>query len=113
MKMKAMIYALGTENSAGTTNFAAVLLGVSFWLAISLCSSAQTVSALYSFKKNSLSQSPQFVTPAQGRDGSLYGTTSRGETGGTVFRISTKGLGAPQLFAFSGTNGSQPFGGVT
>jgi uncharacterized repeat protein (TIGR03803 family) len=79
-----------------------------------LCSSAaqaQTVSVVYSFKKSSLSQRPQFVTPAQGRDGKLNGTTS-GSQNGTVFAISAAGSGG-QLFALDGTNGSQPFGGVT
>src|SRR5258708_7410427 len=69
--------------------------------------SAQNVTALYNFNNSNSSQGPEFVTPAQGRDGKLYGTTV-----GSVFRIATDGRGG-QLFAFDGTDGAQPFGGVT
>src|SRR6266498_1267141 len=88
-----------------------LFLGIAICLALPVSTSAQSVSVLYSFKKNSLSQRPGIVTPAQGRDGSLYGTTT-GSQSGTVFRVSTKGSGG-QLFALSGTNGSGPSAGVT
>lgn len=67
----------------------------------------QSVTLLYSFNGSNSSQGPEFVTPEQGKDGKLYGTTV-----GSVFRISTDGAGG-QIFAFDGTNGAQPFGGVT
>lgn len=72
---------------------------------------AQTVSVVYSFKSNSLSQYPLLVTPAQGRDGSLYGTTE-GSQNGTIFRISPLGSGG-QVFALDGTDGSGPNAGLT
>jgi uncharacterized repeat protein (TIGR03803 family) len=72
---------------------------------------AQSVAVVYNFNGTNSSQYPQIVTPAQGRDGKLYGTTEGG-AGGSVFRIATSGSGG-QLFALDGTDGSQPFGGVT
>src|SRR5258708_1942235 len=72
---------------------------------------AQNVSVLYNFSKNGTSQHPQFVTPAQGRDGALYGTTEGGANG-IIFRVSTTGLGG-QLFVFDGTNGADLFAGLT
>jgi uncharacterized repeat protein (TIGR03803 family) len=72
---------------------------------------AQTVNVVYSFKSNSLSQYPLLVTPAQGRNGSLYGTTE-GSENGTIFRVSTVGTGG-QLFALNGTDGEGPAAGLT
>ncbi len=87
------------------------LIFIAAWFMLSLAASAQNISVLYNFGKNSLSQSPQFVRLAQGRDARLYGM-SRGSQNGTVFQISTKGSGG-QLFAFDGTNGLDPTSGVT
>ncbi len=50
----------------------------------------------------------------QGVDGSLYGTTSVGGTNGgcgTIFQATTNG-GFSSLASFSGTNGSNPYGGL-
>src|SRR5258708_7556844 len=73
-------------------------------------SSGQTVTDIYSFTGQGSSQDPSFVTPAQGRDGALYGTT-QGFGGypdyGSVFRLTTTGLGG-QLFAFDYTRGGNP-----
>ncbi len=71
---------------------------------------AQTVTDIYSFTGQGSSQDPSFITPAQGRDGALYGTT-QGSGGfpdyGSVFRLTTAGLGG-QLFAFDYTDGGNP-----
>jgi len=44
------------------------------WAATALVASAQTVTTLYSFKLSD-GANPEFVTPAQSRDGDIYGTT--------------------------------------
>lgn len=74
---------------------------------------AQTVSNVYNFTGQSGAANPFYGTLAQGRDGTLYGTTYQLSGGdGSVFKVTTKGAGG-SLFAFSGTNGLNPFGGVT
>jgi uncharacterized repeat protein (TIGR03803 family) len=76
-------------------------------------SPAQTVNFIHSFTGTS-SQYPGNVTPAQGRDGTLYGTTAGlvGSNYGTIFKLTTTGAFG-QLFTFDSTNGSQPNGGLT
>src|SRR5258708_38909276 len=74
-------------------------------------SSAQTVTALYSFTATGNSLSPFEVAPAQGRDGKLYGTT-QGSTFGSVFSLRTSGAES-DLFVFDNTDGAGPSGGVT
>jgi hypothetical protein len=71
---------------------------------------AQTVKAVYSFAPNSNSQYPFGVTPAQGRDGKLYGTMT-GSTFGTVFTLRTSGAES-DLFAFDNTDGAGPSAGL-
>jgi uncharacterized repeat protein (TIGR03803 family) len=71
---------------------------------------AQTVSVVYTFDGSNASQGPE-GTPAQGRDGKLYGT-AYGLTSGAIFRLATNGP-LNQLFALNGTNGANPSSGVT
>jgi uncharacterized repeat protein (TIGR03803 family) len=73
---------------------------------------AQTVKAVASFPGAGAEAAPQVVTPAQGRNGELYGTTS-GASGsyGSLFEASPTGsLRFP--FEFSSTGGGQPSTGV-
>ncbi len=101
------------RHTTPSTSLPPVLVAVVLCCAMCLGTGrAQNATVVYSFRKNGPSQLPQFVTPAQGRDGILYGTTAQGGADGSVFRISTSGAGGG-IFAFDGTNGSQPFGGVT
>src|SRR4029077_456832 len=72
---------------------------------------SQTVNHVYSFTSQGSSQGPHQVTPTQGRDGRLYGTTE-GSSYGSIFRLSTAGS-FTDLFAFSFTNGCCPAGNVT
>jgi uncharacterized repeat protein (TIGR03803 family) len=74
---------------------------------------AQTVKAVASFPGAGAEAAPQFVTPAQGRNGELYGTTF-GASGsyGSFFEVSNTGaLRFP--YEFNSTDGGQPTGGVT
>jgi uncharacterized repeat protein (TIGR03803 family) len=74
---------------------------------------SQTLKSVASFSGKGSAAQPQFVTPSQGRDGKLYGTTF-GAAGsyGSVFQLATAGaLAFPHVF--DSTNGSQPSGGVT
>ncbi len=78
-------------------------------------SPAQTVTDVFTFSGTGASQNPAFVTPTQGRDGKLYGTTfgpTSGTSLGSVFKITTTGSGG-DLYAFNGTQGANPFGGLT
>jgi len=74
-------------------------------------SSAQTVQDVRSFSGAGNSQYPYLVTPTQGRDGDLYGSTT-GLNYGSVFRLQTTGAEA-DIFAFDNTDGYGPDGGVT
>jgi uncharacterized repeat protein (TIGR03803 family) len=71
---------------------------------------AQTVAVVHSFDGSNASQGPE-GTPAQGRDGKLYGT-AYGLTSGAIFRLATNGP-LNQLFALNGTDGANPSSGVT
>lgn len=73
-------------------------------------SSAQTVTDLYSFTGRNSSVEPSNVTPTQGRDGSLFGTTET--PNGTIFKVATTGT-FRQLDVFSSATGDEPNGGVT
>jgi len=87
------------------------MLGIgSLVLLFTFMSTAQTVSVVHSFDSSNASQFPA-GTPAQGRDGKLYGTAV-GQTSGSVFRLTASGQ-FDQLFALSGTNGLNPSSGVT
>ncbi len=75
---------------------------------------SQTVTDIYNFTGTNASGVPLYVTPTQGRNGQLFGTTG-GEGGtnyGTIFQLSTKGA-LKQLFTFNNTTGSQPNAGLT
>lgn len=75
---------------------------------------AQNVSDIYTFTGNNSSAIPLAVTPAQGRDGWLYGTTYGlgGIEYGTIFKVAATGT-FKQLYTFNGTNGSLPNAGVS
>ena len=73
---------------------------------------AQTVNVIYNFRGGDAGV-PNYVIPAQGRDGRLYGTTYGILSAmGSIFRVSTSGQ-SHFLVAFDGTNGAKPIGGVT
>jgi uncharacterized repeat protein (TIGR03803 family) len=83
-------------------------------LANALPRSDQTViTELYSFKGKPSSSYPYEVTPAQGRNGSLFGNTAGGGTldDGTIFRLTTKG-GYGLLYSFADKT-DDPEGGLT
>jgi uncharacterized repeat protein (TIGR03803 family) len=73
--------------------------------------SAQVVTDLHSFNSIGSSQDPLWVTPTQGRDGKLYGTTGGFNDDGSIVRFQITGQGG-QIFAFDGSNGDQPAAGV-
>jgi uncharacterized repeat protein (TIGR03803 family) len=76
-------------------------------------SQGQTFEDVFKFRHYPQAGNPFFVSPAQGRDGRLYGTTLGGGTlgNGTVFRLTTEGVGGV-LYSFDGTNGNSPYGGL-
>ncbi|HEY6763842.1 MAG TPA: choice-of-anchor tandem repeat GloVer-containing protein [Candidatus Sulfotelmatobacter sp.] len=89
---------------------AATLLFVAALSAVGL---AQTVSEVFGF--TGAAPAPGTVTPAQGRNGRLYGTTSgfgRTVTNGTVFSLSPIGKGGT-IYTFNGTDGSHPQSSLT
>lgn len=67
------------------------------WLALLLIAvsagPAQTVIDIYNFTGQNSSAAPSEVTPAQGRDGNLYGTTygQGGSNYGTIFKVTLLG----------------------
>jgi uncharacterized repeat protein (TIGR03803 family) len=96
-----------------TLHFVSVLM--LFILSWRASGSAQTVSTLFAFTGNNSSGGPLNVTPVQGRDGNLYGTTSGAgfiTSNGSIFRIFTDGSGGP-LYEFNGTAEYSPNSGVT
>jgi uncharacterized repeat protein (TIGR03803 family) len=97
------------------TSFLAASVAVSgLALASAFPCSAQTmVTVLYSFKGKPSSATPVGVTPAQGRDGSLFGNTAEGGSkgDGTAFRLATSG-GYKLLYSFVNRI-DDPEGGLT
>ena len=88
------------------------------WVATALAASAQNVTTLYSFKLSN-GANPEFVTPAQGRDGDIYGTTfiggsstSCGPGCGTVFKVTPHGALTSVSFGADGTEGAGPDAGL-
>jgi uncharacterized repeat protein (TIGR03803 family) len=77
---------------------------------------AQSFSVLYNFgsKSGDPSKPYQDGIVAQGRDGSLYSTTSAGgaNNDGAVFKITPSGV-LTRLYSFDGTHGMAAFGGLT
>jgi uncharacterized repeat protein (TIGR03803 family) len=70
--------------------------------------SSQTVKAVASLPSGGSEATPQYVTPVQGRNGELYGTTyGASGSSGSFFELSTTGaLRFP--YQFSSTDGGQP-----
>jgi len=81
-----------------------------FSILLSIPATSQTVTTVASFPGDNATEYPG-GTPAQGRDGELYGT-SFGTTYGSVFKVSTGGS-IKQLYALDGTNAINPFSGLT
>lgn len=80
---------------------------------LSNISVGQTVKEVFGFPGST--PAPGTVTPAQGRNGRLYGTTTgigRNVTNGTVFSLSPVGKGGT-IYTFNGTDGSHPQSGLT
>jgi len=90
-------------------------LAAAFLILLGSLGHAQTVTSVLRFTQD-LSNYGAVVTPAQGRDGRLYGTTdgfsSNTNPDGTIFKINTDGSGVDVLFAFNGANGQLPASGV-
>ncbi len=61
----------------------------------------QTVATLNNFGATSASEGPAYVTPVQGRNGEIYGTTAGPEgTDGSIFVLSVSGrLAEPYIFS--------------
>jgi uncharacterized repeat protein (TIGR03803 family) len=76
--------------------------------------SAYTLSELGTFGVNATGANSRSALAADA-SGNLYGTTSIGGVNGvgTVFEIAAGSAGLTTLAAFNGTNGAQPYGGVT
>src|SRR5882672_6524771 len=88
----------------------AVVLAVLGVLASS--SIAQVATNVRSFVAGATAN-PQFLTLAQGRDATLYGSTfGFFPTAGAIFRLQTNGAGG-QIYAFDTTSGASPDGGLT
>jgi uncharacterized repeat protein (TIGR03803 family) len=93
--------------------FAAPIISLAVAFASCVACVAQVVTDVYTFTGNSSSSNPGFVTPAQGRDGQLYGTTTGlPNSNGSIFRLSAAGDFA-LLDAVNGVNGANPYAGLT
>jgi uncharacterized repeat protein (TIGR03803 family) len=95
------------------SRFFAVVFALSALLLVLVSrSKAQTVITVYSFTGQHSSGLPYLVTPVQGRDGRLYGTTfGPSGTCGTAFKMATGGQAAT-IYTF-GADGCNPEGGLT
>src|SRR5207253_4773022 len=90
-----------------------LLLAVLFVLTASIA--AQVVTDVYNFTGHSSSEYPTLMTPAQGRDGNLYGTTFgdiQAFAYGTFFRLTPSGVENTR-YVFDSTNGANPLGPLT
>jgi uncharacterized repeat protein (TIGR03803 family) len=94
-----------------TLQLRAVSLTVALLAAIGSFAHGQAVTAIYSFNGQP-SEYPQAVMLAQGRDAKLYGTTTDGGIGGSIFKISTSRV-FTHLWSFDDTNGAVPGEGMT
>src|SRR5258708_4142708 len=75
-------------------------------------SRAQVATNVRSFTAGAMAN-PQFLTLAQGRDSTIYGSTfGFFPTAGAIFRLQTNGAEG-QLYAFDTTSGANPDGGLT
>jgi uncharacterized repeat protein (TIGR03803 family) len=103
--------------SASVVGIKSVIAAGVAWLALLLMPQSgfsQTVTDVYNFTGNNGSGIPLHVTPTQGRNGQLFGTTvGEGSSSyGTIFQLSTRGA-FKQVYTFDNTVGSQPGGGLT
>src|SRR5258707_8328228 len=76
----------------------------------------QTVNEVFSFSSAYSSPGPADTTPAQGRDGAIYGTTSGlgiTVTDGAVYRIAGTPGRFTALHDFTGTDGKESEAGLT
>jgi uncharacterized repeat protein (TIGR03803 family) len=86
---------------------------VTVFVLVSAAAEAQVVTDLFTFTGANSSQNPGLVTPSQGRDGKLYGTTTGiSITGGTssdgsAFKLTTAG-NVNVFHMFSGSDGATP-----
>ena len=119
------IHAGLTLGSDGALYGASQAGGVNGYGTLFKWSSDGTLSVLHNFAYQLDGASP-YPSLTLGPDGNLYGTASGGGTNllqtgpgsfnavsdGTVFRITPNGVFTP-LFYFNGTNGANPYGGLT
>ena len=92
-----------------------ILVMIMLVVVASTAASAQTYTVLYNFgSKDGDPNGPYQSIIAQGRDGSLYSTTTDQWTGGAgeVFKITPAGI-LTVLHKFNGADGQDPIGGVT
>src|SRR5438132_1102228 len=76
---------------------------------------SQGVNEVFSFSNAHSSATPELVTPVQGRDGAIYGTTSgigSTVTDGSIFRIAVGGK-LTAIHNFSGADGEFPYASPT
>jgi uncharacterized repeat protein (TIGR03803 family) len=78
------------------------------------CSAQTTITVLHDFAGGKSGAVPAIVTPSQGRDGRLYGTTAEGgpTNAGTVFKMATSGE-YRQFFTLGTVDGTYTQGGLT
>jgi len=92
-----------------------IAAGLCICIVLRHISLAQTVKQVFAFSNSHSSPTPASVTPVQGRDGNLYGTTSGlgvVQSNGTVFKATTTGK-ETSLHIFAGTDGAFPLAGLT
>jgi uncharacterized repeat protein (TIGR03803 family) len=93
--------------------FAGAISSLAMLVALGGAGVAQTVASVYSFKHRGFSANPYYVTPAQGRDARLYGTTEGTSLDfGSIFIVETNGDGSV-LYKFDGSQGKILFAGLT
>jgi len=99
------------SNSGFTRAYKKACVALLFCTATAISSPAQTFTNLFSF--NGTDGEHPFAPLVQGRDGNLYGTTAGDgiNVGGTVFKITTKGV-LTTLHSFEGTDGFGPYAGL-
>ncbi len=93
------------------------LVGFAITAVVLLASAVPTSAQVFSVVTNfgAAASNPYFVTPVQGRDGKLYGTTltDNVNSAGTVFVLDVKTGSRFTLHRFDTATGSSPQGGLT